>query len=124
MGVFLDDLDFHLEGPTSKLVVLDAQLRYKASVTKVLMVPVGFICDLASVPKLFIALAPDWQQSARSGVLHDWLYRTGRLARAAADAMFRAALRSDGVGRFRAWAMYQAVRIGGRRAWRRYREAD
>lgn len=104
--------------------MLDAQLRYKAAAARIFAVPAGFICDLASVPKWLASLAPDWRQSGRAGVLHDWLYRTGKLARDAADAMFRVALRADGVGRFRAWAMYRAVRMFAGGPWRRYRDAD
>jgi hypothetical protein len=121
---FLDTLDFHLEGPTSKRVVLDAPLRYLRRPGLTITVPEGFVNDLASVPKLLTALAPRWQQSARAGVLHDYLYRVGLHSRREADVIFREALRADGVGWFRAWVMYRAVRRFAGTPWRAYREAE
>lgn len=51
-----------------------------------------------------------------AAALHDWLYASGHLPRVAADAVFRRALRSCGVARWRAWLMWAGVRLGG--AWR------
>lgn len=127
-GRFLDALDFHLKGPDSRIVVLDAPLRWRGD--QFIMVPVRFECDLASVPKWLSSLAPPWQQSARPGVLHDYLFRYGGyhagklipVTRKTADGIFYEALRSEGVGRFRAWAMYRAVRRFAGIAWRNYRE--
>jgi hypothetical protein len=85
-------------------------------------IPKGFICDLASVPHALASLAPSWDQTAGSGLLHDWLYRTGQLSRPDADALFYEALRCPpAVGRVRAWAMWAAVRAGGWSAWSRHR---
>jgi len=102
--------------------VLDAPLVYRTPGGYEYQVPKGFKCDLASVPKILAALAPDWRQSARAGVLHDWLYRTGFLTRRQADLVFYYALLADEVSSFRAWAMYQAVRKFARKPWRKYRE--
>jgi len=125
---FLDLLDFHM-GEGEK-VILDTHLRFEYQVGVVVItvtVPAGFVNDLASVPRALRSLAPPWQQSARSGVLHDYLYRTAlannefRIDRLYADQVFRAALRSEGVSRFKAWAMYKAVRWFAGRTWDRYR---
>lgn len=138
---FLDVLDFHLEGPTSRRVVLDAPLRFRHCTASyshgshVYMVRTGFRNDLASVPLLLRSLAPPWQQSARAGVLHDMLYRFGgyqlaggvvivSMPRKRADSIFRDALRSEGVGRIRSWAMYRAVRLFAGGVWRRYRSGE
>lgn len=71
---FYNELDFHLEGPTSEQVVLDRPLDYMFDGLP-LAVPAGFVCDLASVPKWLRSIAPPWQQSARAGVIHDEGYR-------------------------------------------------
>lgn len=114
---FNRDLAFRLIGPTSSIVQLTATLTYASpDVGGYYAIPEGFECDLASVPKWLAALAPPWQQSARSGVLHDAAYRTRGfgVSRKRADALLREALILDGVDRFRAWAMYRAVRVFGR----------
>lgn len=51
-----------------------------------------------------------------AAVIHDHLYATAQLSRAAADRVFYDALRASGVARWRAWLMYAGVRLGGH--WR------
>jgi hypothetical protein len=53
-----------------------------------------------------------------AAALHDWLYATGQLPRAAADAAFRQALLACGVARWRSWLMWAGVRLGGARRYR------
>lgn len=48
-----------------------------------------------------------------AATIHDWLYSTGILSRAAADRVFFNALRSSRVALWRAWLMYAGVRLGG-----------
>lgn len=57
----------------------------------------------------------------RAAALHDWLYRARIMPRAPADAVFRRALRADGIARWRAALMWAGVRVGGGWAWRRAR---
>jgi hypothetical protein len=80
------------------------------------VVPPNFKTDLASVPQVLKSLAPSWEETARAGVLHDFAYRidsTPSFSRQSADETFYEALRAEGVGAFRAWAMYAAVRMFG-----------
>ncbi|WP_137279213.1 DUF1353 domain-containing protein [Pseudomonas rhizoryzae] len=50
----------------------------------------------------------------RAAILHDWLYSTGLLSRAEADAvLYRALHAGDGVAAWRAWLFWSGVRIGG-----------
>lgn len=54
-----------------------------------------------------------------AATIHDWLYSAryvGALDRKGADGVFRNALCSSGVARWRAWLMWAGVRMGGR--WR------
>lgn len=101
-------------------------LRYRA--------PADLATDLASVPRVFRAVFDRLGPLLEASVIHDAAYRRkllrfrpGRsggqwaaagLTRAEADRMFHFLLRAAGVGRLRAWLLYRAVRIGGRRAWR------
>lgn len=50
-------------------------------------VPAGFITDLDSVPRIpgIYALFKGWARA--SALLHDWLYKTGQLARKLADKL-------------------------------------
>ena len=124
MSGFLDDLAFHLAGPTSQLVVLDKPLRYRANGT-IYRAPAGFACDLASVPRIIRSVASDWRQTARAGVIHDLLYRWFErfgLSRQKCDALYYTMLRREGVGRIRANLQWAGVRAGGWRSWGRWRE--
>lgn len=83
-------------------------------------VPAGAETDFHSVPRLLWWLFPpdDW---AESGVLHDWLYRTGLTSRVQADAVHYEALRHCGAPVWRARLMWRALRLFGWIPWRRYR---
>ena len=123
---FVTQLDFHMTGPGSSLVVLDSEVVYLSNDGREFVVPVGFTCDLASVPRLIRSVSTPWQQSARSGVLHDCGYRWFEvfgIPRRGMDDLYNEALRSDGVSRFRAWLQWSGVRLGGWRAWRGHRAA-
>jgi hypothetical protein len=76
-------------------------------------VPAGFETDFASVPRWPLTFALLGSYGHAAAVIHDWLYTTGELSRADADRVFLNALRSSGIARWRAYAMWAGVRIGG-----------
>ncbi|WP_417480475.1 DUF1353 domain-containing protein [Maricaulis maris] len=76
-------------------------------------VPAGFETDFASVPRWPLTFALLGQYGHAAAVLHDYLYATGALSRRKADQVFRNALRSSGIARWRAWLMWAGVRVGG-----------
>jgi hypothetical protein len=99
-------------------VELAAPLVYVSDRVGRVVIPEGFVCDLASVPHWMASLAPSWSQTAGAGIVHDYLYRTGKVSRRQADAVLYEALRAPpATGRFRAWAMWAAVRVFGWGAW-------
>ncbi|MGB0750253.1 MAG: DUF1353 domain-containing protein [Magnetospiraceae bacterium] len=94
-----------------------------------IVVPIGFVCDLASTPA--------WSLTQNSGrynvaaVVHDWLYFNAApnvswrfapflrgMTRKEADECFRDIMVDIGVGFYLRNKMYLAVRVGGWRAWR------
>lgn len=88
-------------------------------------VPAGFECDLASVPKILATIAPSWDQTAGSGILHDWTFRHGRLGFKASNALFYEALRAPpATGAIRAYAMWLAVSGPGWLSWKARRRDD
>jgi hypothetical protein len=82
-------------------------------------VPDGFICDLASYPRLGRALFDRLGKSMRPSVVHDYLYREGPdgFARADADRIFREGLKLEGASWAECWASWLGVRIGGWLWW-------
>jgi len=107
---------------------------------RLICAPKGFITDFASVPRLFWRLIPPWGKYSRASVIHDYLYKTGNLveaiageevttgkkpdARKDADLVFLALMRNLGVSSWQSYLIYRAVRIGGGRAWKRYRKKE
>lgn len=81
-------------------------------------VPRGFDTDFASVPRLPLMFWLLGDRGHMAATLHDYLYRTGRVTRATADAVFWEALELEAnrVERFAFWA---GVRLGG---WASYHE--
>lgn len=62
------------------------------------VVPKDFETDLASVPWFLRWLLNRNGKEREPAVLHDYLYRTRKLPRDEADALFRDALKANGVG--------------------------
>jgi hypothetical protein len=88
----------------------------------ILAAPVGFVTDLASIPRLFRnlpAFDPNGA-SRRPAVIHDWLYSSKqgfRLGKQFADSFLRDALLAEQASKVTAQAFYWAVRIGGAIHW-------
>lgn len=83
------------------------------------LVPAGFVCDLASVPRWAWAITypqahPD---TAAAAVVHDWLYRTRAVDRRTADRIFLEILLANGATPWKAHLMHWAVRIWGWTRW-------
>lgn len=89
-------------------------------------VPDGFDTDLASIPRALRWLIDVNGRHRKAAVLHDWIYSlagsTG-LDRAVCDRIFKEAMLSLGVSRWRVNLMYAGVRVGGRKAWKRHKKA-
>jgi len=81
------------------------------------VVPRGFITDLASIPGPLKGVLDVNGKSRRAAVLHDFLYCWQPFTRREVDRMFKAALRKEGVGALVASIYYTGVRIGGGRYW-------
>lgn len=96
---------------------LDAPLVFDSRhLSHAVEVPTRFRTDLASVPRLPLVWMIAGGIGNQASVVHDYLYRLRPdVARSVADAVFLEALLDSGVSHWRAWAMYAAVRVFGRR---------
>ena len=82
------------------------------------VVPRGFVCDLASVPRLlWWWAAPDGPYRA-AVVVHDLLYRTQPCTRKQADKTMLQIMRHVSVRRTQARLIWIGVRLFGWWAWR------
>ncbi len=102
-------------------------LRLKRTMTyffgdKTIVVPRGFECDGASVPRiLWGTISPTIHpQTIAGAILHDYLYRTQPedITRQEADAIFYAVCRADGLPFWRAGLAWIGLRLFGGRAWK------
>lgn len=81
-------------------------------------VPAGTETDLASVPRLPGAYLLFANRGRRAAILHDYLYETRRHRRWA-DAVFKEALKKEGVGGVARFFMWLGVRMMGSHAYER-----
>ena len=90
---------------------------YSLSLDRIITAPVGFWTDFASVPRIPIAYLLFGDIAHEPAVIHDYLYAIGWPSRRIADRVLLEALESVGASRWRRWAMWAAVRVGGWAAW-------
>lgn len=124
MSRFVTELDVRRLGPGPKgrgTWKLLAPLVYASDLVGTVDVPMGFVTDFASVPRLPLAFLAAGDHAHQAAVIHDWLYTTHAvggqaITRAQADAVFEEAIRCSDPDA-PAWLMWAGVRIGGSGAW-------
>lgn len=97
--------------------VVDQPLMALRANGEKIIVPRGYITDLASIPAVFRAVFNVNGLLRAPAVLHDWLYSSQRYSRAEADAIFLEAMEARGMPKGERYAVYAAVRTFG---WRCY----
>ena len=83
----------------------------------VVNVPIGYVTDLTSVPRLLWSIFPPNGRYAKAAIVHDYLYSNAIATKAFADDVFLEAMTVLDVPRWRRVAMYWAVRLFGRGAY-------
>jgi hypothetical protein len=81
-------------------------------------VPVGFVTDLASVPRLFWSLLRPDGDYAYAAIVHDYLYWNQATTKAEADMIIKLAMEDLEVAPSQVTAIYQAVSHFGETAWK------
>lgn len=118
MSRFLTSLDVRLLSDTknsgSGSWMLVSPLLYESDAAgTIIKVPVAFETDFASVPRVPLIFDMMGDTAHSAAVLHDYLYTTGEVSRATADAVLKEAAIVSGIPKWKAWAMYLAVRTFG-----------
>jgi len=85
--------------------------------TGLIVVPSGFLTDLASIPRLFWNILPPFGKYTRAAVIHDFLYRTRICSRKTADRTLLAGMKLCGVPLWQRVLIYGNVRAFGLIAW-------
>lgn len=114
------DADFPVVATNDGIAYLDDDWRVSVR-SSVFVVPADFSSDGASVPHALWWLCGDPMERPRlyAAMLHDWLYTTGVVSRAEADAIYYAMLRHFGYSPVDASVNYLAVRLFGSRHYGR-----
>lgn len=101
------------------------ELRYRTPRGDLIRIPKRFICDLASIPRLFRIFIGVNGKHRQAAIVHDWLYyKKGHAAlrqftREECDQIFYDAMIDCDVSEWKAYLMWAAVRLGGWIAWQR-----
>ena len=134
----------HLEFIDGTFWVLLAPFIYyvgKKHSDEFLLIERGFETDFASIPRIaWPIIGHPAGKHGKAAVVHDWLYRypddgvlrVGQFelpvphprTRRRCDQIFLEAMKVLGVGWWKRSAMYFAVRVGGRGAWKKWRKAE
>jgi Protein of unknown function (DUF1353) len=96
------------------------------------IVPVGFITDFASIPKVLRNILPATGPYGPAAVLHDYMYRTGlwhpggpKCELRDANGILRLAMIDlQAVPKWQRIAVDAGVAVGGWKTWNRYRAAE
>lgn len=84
---------------------------------RLLVVPAGFVSDLASVPRVPGVFDLLGDRFHRAAYVHDWLYTAHPVDRETADRVLREAILASGGSVEQADAYFAGVRLGGWRRW-------
>lgn len=110
----------HMGRFRDRIYYLDKEIRWSPGPGQdgpAVVVPVGFVTDLASIPRVFWSLLPTDGAYTFPAIIHDYLYWTQKYPRDTADSVFRYGMDDMKVSSAVALAIYTAVRVGGKSAW-------
>jgi hypothetical protein len=92
------------------------ELTFTGSQGDVFTVPIGYVTDHATVPRIAVWLIPRSGRWLRGAILHDYLLTDyvakGLMSSVDADGVFRLALKELGCSWLRRWMMWTGVRWG------------
>ena len=81
------------------------------------IVPIGFVTDLASIPRPFWTALPREGRYAYAAIVHDYLYWTQDRSRDEADEILKMAMEDAKASNVIVQVIYNAVHLAGQSAW-------
>lgn len=122
MGLFTDELDvtpYDDESGTWKLL---QSFIYDVNEDEAIEVPVGYVTDFATIPRVFWSILPPWGTYGKATVVHDYLCTDKRItnlktnevrlcSRKEADKVFLEAMTVLNVNVVVRYVMFAAVRV-------------
>lgn len=110
----------HMGRFRDRIYYLDKEIRWSPGPGQdgpAVVVPAGFVTDLASIPRVFWSLLPTDGAYTFPAIIHDYLYWTQMHPRDTADRVFRYGMDDMKVSGAVALAIQAAVSVGGGSAW-------
>jgi len=118
MSSFTEPLIVELIGKNEWLVFKEFQyVREPYPDGEKITIPAGFHTDFASVPRIFWVFISPVDTHGKAAVLHDYLYRKELYPRHICDKIFKEAMKSISVPRWKVFLIYWNVRIFGFFVW-------
>ena len=93
------------------------QIDPETGLRRMIIVPIGFVTDFASVPKCLWSLAPSIGRQSKGALIHDWLYTTHLEGRPWIDRVFLEAMDLNGFNHSWGLIYKNMVRALGRSAY-------
>jgi hypothetical protein len=136
MGRFLQDQEpagRFLRGARFNWELLE-ELAFESALLGLITVPVRFVTDFASIPRILWRILPPIDIHRMAAIVHDFLYREQplfggypggepkRVTRKQADLVFLEAMRAIDVPEWKARVMYAGVRAGGWLTFRKHKK--
>lgn len=103
--------------------VINHPFRYHSALIGLITVPLGFVTDFASVPRIPLIFDELGDDANRPSVVHDWLYYADLVPKYMADKVLFEAMGVIGMAAWRRYPIYWGVVFGGQLAWDKHRQA-
>lgn len=106
---------------------LYAPLVYNSDLLGIIHIPFDFITDFASVPRIALSYLLVGNTAHAAAIVHDYLYRkdsTPNVSKDIADSVFKEAMETTSIPKWRQAVLYAGVRIGGSAAYHRLNVFD
>lgn len=94
-----------------------APITFVSSIGVEFTVPVGFVTDFATIPRIPIVFDVFGDSAHGAATLHDWLYTAKPVPRPIADRVLLEAMECTGITKYKRTVIYVAVRLFGRFFW-------
>lgn len=102
-------------------------LGYWSDLVGGIAVPVGFVTDFASVPRIALSYLLVGNTAHAAAIIHDFLYRKDsapNVSKEIADLVFKEAMATTKIPKWRQAVLYAGVRIGGSSAYHKLSVTD